>query len=1387
MSGGTKSRFGLSTEKKALLAKTMRERGINGAKSEQIIIEPRADRNRSQLSYAQERLWFIEQLFPGNPSYNIPVVIRMRGTCDVELLCKSMRTLSRRHEILWCRVANDNGQPYLDFSYPTDLSVNVVDLRIKQLELAQQEAKMLAQQEASRPFDLEQAPLWRVTLIQLTDNESWLVWTMHHIISEAWSYAILFKEMSAIYRGEILGDRKLDFGDYCNWQRKVSVVKDSHLAFWKKYLAGELPVLELPTDHPRKAVRSMKGNWEAKALSSELSQQIKKLANQQNATIFMVMLAAFKLLLHRYTGLDDIIVGSPVTRRNRSELEQMVGFFINTIAIRSDLGGNPSFIELLGRVRETSLEAFSYQDVPFEKVVEAIQPERNLNSSPIFQVAMVYQNTPIEGAWRNAFSLPGISHNMAITPSQTAKFDLTLEVEHRGTELWISMEYDTDLFEQTTVKRLLTQLECLLHAACSDPNQQLSNIPLMEQAERERILRSWNGTTAKYPADIAIHKQVELQADRRPDAVAISFSDKVLSYQELDQWANAVAKKLLECGISTGEPVALYAEQSPWLIVGMLGILKAGGAYLPIDPKYPIERQKFILGDAGATLLVMPDHVIHTLNVKVSIVMQSLSPEVKRCNITGVNGESLAYIMYTSGSSGKPKGVLSPHRGISRLLFNTNYVTLGEDDVIPQLGNPAFDATTFEIWGALVHGGRVRIVPVTQVLDPTLFKSELIDSGATLLFITTALFNQVAAVKPDAFATLKQVFVGGEALDPQAIRKVLVKGPGELCNIYGPTEITTFATWHVINEAHCKHSIPIGRPINNTSTYVLDAYQQPVPVGMPGELYIGGPGVAKGYLNRSTLTEQHFIQDPFNSEGYLYRTGDQVKWFVDGTLDFIGRIDSQIKLRGFRIELGEIEFLLAQHKGVSENVVTVIKNTTDSQLVAYVVGQNLNVAELKEYLARQLPPYMVPATCVVLDSMPINANGKIDHGALPGPDFLDVVNYIAPRNNIEKKLVEIWCEVLGLERIGVYDDFFDIGGHSLKAVQVFRQIGEHFGEDLPLALLFRKSTIASLAERLRLGESDSKQGLTECTPMYPATSMRFGPLKIGKPLMAAAFDPVVPIQRNGNKTPLFCVHGAGGNVLNFKNIADGLDKDQPFFGIQAIGVDGVREPLMSIQDMAGQYVVAIKRWQNEGPYRLGGYSGGGVIAFEMAQQLRSQNEDVELLFMLDVDAGPEKPEKFDVKSKRRLSQFRSIGFRWIVERMRSRLAWYYNRANLACASYIKIVGLPYPLTLRERLLNECFSQARYHYTLRKLANVFVVVFQAEDGTIVDTKDETLGWKQVVGGDVKVYSVPGDHGSLMIHPNVDLLTGKLTECLNNLAPVATEVATDCTISADLLNH
>jgi amino acid adenylation domain-containing protein len=1030
------------------------------------------------LSLTQRRLWFLEQMDPGSPVYNISAATRLTGPVDIAVLERSLNEIVRRHAVFRTSFLRMDGEPVQAVSSLLQLVMDFVDLQHLPENDRQAEAMSLAGKEAQRPFDLAQAPLLRVGLLRLTPDDHVLLVTMHHMIADGWSLEILYRELSRIYAAfsrngrSPLDDLPIQYVDFAYWQYQwlQGAVLDLHLSYWKRQLKGAPTVLELPTDRPRPAIARFGGATQRLLLSESLMAPLEAMSRERGATPFMTLLAAFATLLYRYTGQDDLVLGALVANRNRAEVEPLIGYFASPLPLRVQLSGNPTMTELLARVRETALGAYEHEELPFERLVDELAPERSLSRNPLFQVAFSMQKSAA-----TSLSLPGVVASPLAIDRGTSKFDLTLHLIEGGGGTRATIEYNTDLFDAATIERMLGHYHMLLQGIIANPNRRISEFPILTDMEEQQIICRWNDSARDYSEDPCIHQLIEAQVEKSPDAIAVVFEKTQLTYSELNRRANQLAQYLRRSGVGAEDAVAICVERSLELMVAVLAVLKAGAAYVPLDPAYPRERLSFMLADSRALVLLTQDNPIpgteHANVVCLHREWQTFVAEPEDNLHSGVSADNPAYVIYTSGSTGKPKGVQITHRGLRNVFGSMREQPgMSDRDVFLAVATLSFDIAALELILPLTTGARVVIASREVTTDGAQLKKLLSQSGATIMQATPATWRLLVDAGWSGESDLR-LQCGGEALSRELARQLVGKS-SSLWNLYGPTETTIYSTaGRVLPE---DAPVSIGRPIANTQIYLLDSRLAPVPVGIPAELYIGGDGLARGYVNQPDLTADKFIPNPFSREGgeRLYRTGDIARYLPDGRIECLGRSDHQVKIRGFRIELGEVEAALAQYPEVRGAVVTAIESGGDKRLVAYVVPTNeksVSIESLRRFLKAKLPDYMVPAVFSFLEAFPLTANGKIDRKALPPPDQSrpDLNGaFVAPRTATEKLLAKSWAEVLRLDRVGVHDNFFELGGHSLSAMELISKISAAMNRFLCLKLLFMHPTIAELATAL---------------------------------------------------------------------------------------------------------------------------------------------------------------------------------------------------------------------------------------------------------------------------------------------------------------------------------
>ena len=1021
------------------------------------------------LSFAQQRLWFLEQWAQGSAAYHIPLVLYLEGVLDVGRLEESLNAVTARHEALRTSIGAESGEPSQTVAPAVAVALNPETVG------SEEHARRIADEEAQCPFDLSRAPLFRARLLRLTERTHWLLLTMHHLISDGWSVSVFVRDLAAAYEGRQLEPLMLQYGDFAYWQRQwlQGPVLGEQLGYWRRQLA-ELTPLELATDHMRPPVASQVGSAIGLRIDAALLKRLKLLAQQEAGTTFMVLLAAVVALLGRYTGQDDIAVGTPIANRNRVDLERLIGVFVNTLVLRTRVSPRATFRDLVKEVRQVTLEAYAHQDLPFERLVEDLQPQRDLSRNPLVQVAVQLQNMPEATA-----QMGGIEIRPGANTTVYTRFDLEVHFADGTDGIDGRLQYRTDLWSGQTMQRFADHFHRLLAAALRDPDEVVAELPLLGDQEREQMLLEWNTTAALLPAAQSVQELFEEQVQQHPDRPAVISGNECWSYEQLNAKANQLAHYLRDRGVGRDIPVVVCLERSAELILAVIAVLKAGGAYVPLDPTYPLRRLRWLLADSGGGVVLTRSEWRETVGDSAVCLDTDWSQiaSARTENPTDrVSGHDLAYVVYTSGSTGEPKGVAVHHRGLMNLVaWHQREYEVGPDDRATQLASPAFDAMGWEIWPYLTAGASVHVVPEEIRIEPRRLMAWMAEHGITLSFLPTPLAE--AALEegvPDGLS-LRALLTGGDRL-----HRSWSGLPFRLTNQYGPTESSVVATWCEVDDT--SGPPPIGKPISNTRVYVLDCNGEPVPVGVGGELHIGGDGLARGYWQRPDLTAERFIRNPIDPVGILYRTGDRVRWRSDGQLEFLGRIDQQVKIRGFRVELGEIEAILGQHPGVRQ-AVTIVREDNPAQLrlVAYVVGEG-DDAVLRDYLRDRLPDYMVPSAFVFLPALPLTSNGKLDRSALPAPTLSSPIEYVGARTPVEETVMQIWTELLGVDRISVDDNFFDLGGHSLMATRVISRVRQSLGVELPVRVLFESPTIAKLAQRINIARRKESVAAPDLAP-----------------------------------------------------------------------------------------------------------------------------------------------------------------------------------------------------------------------------------------------------------------------------------------------------------------
>ncbi len=1081
---------GISERKSEIISLLKQINMQQQANKEPIPSIPRDCEHELPLSFSQQSMWFFDKFTKGNPVFNICNAVHMQGILHKDKFVKALNQLIARHESLRTTFTNIDGKPVQMIH--TAFSVDIPEIDIRHVAKADVEnhLKIVIKEEARRIFNLEKGPLFRFCLFVLGENEYVFSMTIHHIIADAWSNAIFIGEFFKLYEAYIneenlsLPELKIQYADYACWERKrfEEEMPEELLDYWRKQLANPT-TLQLPTDFPRAKSKDYEGGYETLIVPPNICQKLQAICKNEGTTLFMIILSAFQTLLYRYSGQTDIFMGTVVANRNRKDVEDLVGFFMNTLVLRTSFEGDPTFIDVLQRVKKMTLDAYTYQELPFDKMLEEIKPERDVSMTPLFQVMFILQNTQ-----KVELELPGLKMHQLEAQSGMSPFDLRLQLTEVDDGLKGGFEYSTALFKPSTIKRISEHLLSILEYVVNFPEVNVSDIPIMTKQEKSQILNEFNSTAADYSKDKVIYQLFEEQAQKNANSVAVIFEDKQLTYKELNEKTNQLARFLREKGVDQGSIVGIMLERSLEMIIGIMAIEKAMGAYLPIDPHYPIDRINYILEDSGTTLLLTNKKFdsIETEKQIEKIYLEDESLYKGDCSnlLYKADSDSIAYVIYTSGSTGKPKGTMIEHHSlINRLEWMQKKYSIDENDTILQKTTFTFDVSVWEMFWWSIQGAKVCFLEPGAEKDPGMIVRAIEKNNVTVMhFVPSMLTSFLEHLKDtgeaERISCLRQVFASGEALTPTQVglfNSLLKTNGTKLANLYGPTEATIDVSYFDCIEEDCVNSVPIGKPIDNIQLYVMDKKMQLQPIGVPGELCIAGVGLAKGYLNRPDLTSEKFIENPFSEGKKLYRTGDLVKWREDGNIEYLGRLDFQVKIRGLRIELGEIENAILLHPGIKECIVNAWeKQPGDLHLVSYIVcekGTNIESAELQGFLSKTLPDYMVPRIFVFMDTMPLSANGKADRKALPKPVLEKKAEYVAPRNDIESIITDIWKEELGLNTVGVNDNFFEVGGHSLLLTKVHSRLNKQFQRELSLIELFTHSTISSLAKYIA-GDSD---------------------------------------------------------------------------------------------------------------------------------------------------------------------------------------------------------------------------------------------------------------------------------------------------------------------------
>ena len=1350
-------------DKKALLEKVLKKRMLKAQQS-------------FPMSKGQESLWYVNQSDPTTAAYNVASTVTIHSVVDYSLLERAVNTCIQRHSSLSTSYGLEGGKSkqYIQ----TDVSIKLILNDVA--GFTENEIKDKIESDYKKPFDLSKSPIIRASIYHLSETECIFMLVVHHIGFDASSLWTVMEDMGGIYqalekkRSISLVPVAASYRDFTQHQANflASNEAEKNKNYWLKKLSGELSPLTLDISSPRPAVQSYKGKSKFFELPKSLSQKINELAKKQGVTAYTVLLAAYYTLLYRHSNQKDICVVSPTSGRNQSQFMKTVGYFVNPVIMRAELSNNPIFIDFINSVNETVLEGIAHQEYPFSSLIEALNPARDSSYSPLSQVSFVFQKTSDEGfsnAWIPGQKGPiidwaGLQISQYPLNQQEGQFELELEIVDVQGAFHGILKYNTDLFEEDKIKMLIGNFTTLLTSIAANPKTDIARLNIMTELEIEQQ-QVWNKTSETYPAADSLHQLFERQVDKNPSAIALTFANINLSYQQLNARSNQLAHYLLEQGVQLESKVAICMDRSIEMVVSLLAVIKAGGVYVPVDPNYPAARVEFLLQDTNSKLLLSQQHLLEQLPVVdaniISLDQLDLSAYADVNPNIAVTKENLAYMIYTSGSTGNPKGTMNTHAGISnRLLWMQAEYMLGSDDSILQKTPFSFDVSVWEFFWPLISGARL-VVAIPEGHKDTDYLINTIQQEAISVMHFVPSMLSVFLSHPDTSkcSSLKRVICSGEALSFELQQRFFNCLPRELHNLYGPTEAAIDVTYWKCNQGYRSNIVPIGKPIANIEIFVLDEFMQQVPVGVNGELHISGIGLARGYYNRQELTKEKFIANPYSDDmnSRLYKTGDLVRFLADGNIEYLQRIDNQIKLRGFRIELGEVEAMISRAPGINETVVVMRKGATgDEYLVAYVTltDKNLSAAEILGYSKEVLPAHCVPSAIVILKEIPLTPNGKINHKGLPEHSFnLQGQNEVVPpRTPLERQLLTLWKELLALDNISITDNFFSLGGHSLLAVRLMASIESQLGQKLPLSALIQSPTIKSLA---KLIDSDSVDN----------------------------WKSLVPIQEKGNKTPFFFIPGGGGNVLYFYALAEQLGKQQPFFGMQAQGLDGLTPALESVAEIAEKTIKEIKTVQAEGPYIIGGHCVGALVAHEICQQLIAGGDAIEKLFVLDAPA-PCSFEKKDMVLE---------NHQWIcilintIEQMLNR-ELLIDTEHLRCSSNeqqlrilkqklaeANIVPENAPVTQIKGLLEVFKSNASLHYTPpSKLYPLNIVLLRAEeinehyDYSCHDDNDcisnSTLGWGRY--GDVETCMVDGNHITMLSANHSNQLAERINQTLLN---------------------
>jgi amino acid adenylation domain-containing protein len=1303
---------------------------------------------------SQKEIWLAVQMsIQANLACMLSQSLRLKGQLNLAVLQQAFQQLVIRHESLRMTFSGDGSTILIAKSI--DLPFSVIDLAGLDSDNQDQKVAEHTKQSTNQLFNLQHGSLFSLKILKLDERDHLVIFTVHHIICDGWSFGIIMSEIAELYSALSKGiEHNLEQPEYFSEyafleQNKIDSLKTAKTEkYWLQKFTKLPPVIDLPTDYQRPLVRTFNSACENYVLPTSLVAELKQLGIKNGCSLTTTLLVAFEVFLSKLTGQTELVVGVPTSGQTTTGKYNLVGHCVNFLPIYSNVRTDIKFSEYLKARNSAILDDYDHQEFTFGSLLQKLSVPRDASRIPLITAVF---NIDLDSGSQNNFDRLKVETSLNRGSFSTFEFFLNGASASNG-QIDLDCQYNTNLFNGDTIQRRLSEFASLLTHIVEQESQPICQLSLLSTAAAQQLLVEWNQTQVAYPKDQCIHQLFEEQVAINGEAIALIFQQEQLTYAELNQRANHLANYLISIGVKPDELVGIAIERSIETIVGILGILKAGAAYLPIDLAYPSERVAFMLENADVSVLLtkqdlvekLPPHQLQILCLdtdwpKISAVSFINPPNSAR-------PDNLAYVMYTSGSTGLPKGVCVPHQGVVRLVKSAQYTDFDNKQVFLQLAPISFDAATFEIWGSLLNGAKLVLFPSDK---PSLTELGQIirQQQITTLWLTAGLFHLMVDERLEDLRPIQNLIAGGDTLSLPHVQKVLSTLNCRLVNGYGPTENTTFTCCHLISADSLSTSVPIGRPIANTQIYILDALLQPVPIGIPGELYIGGDGLARGYLKLPELTAEKFIPNPFAGSTKLYKTGDLTRYLPNGDIEFLGRIDSQVKIRGFRLELGEIEAALIQHPGLREVVVIDREDRPgDKRLVAYqVTAQSINSPteqELRTFLRLKLPDYMIPSAFVTVDNLPLTLNGKVDRRALPIPEYQrqDSINEqpIAPRDDIEVQLTAIWQRLLGVKNISIQDNFFEIGGHSLIAVRLFAEIEQIWGQSLPLATLFQQQTIEELAGVLRQKE------------------------------WTAPWSSLVLIQTGEEKPPLFCVHPVGGNILEYYTLANYLGQDRPIYGLQSQGLDGKQQPLPSIEDMAKHYIQEIQTVQPHGPYFLTGYSFGGLVAFEMAQQLRAVGEEIGLLALLDSSAPnlPNLRPSFTQSLGIHIGNLYQLTFKEQSSYVLDRIAYRFNskdQEDFLATSLYKLEDLT------PQLLNvlNCNIQAGENYTARKYSGR-IVLFRCQVQDLEHYLHPEFGWPDLVDGRVDIHPIPGPHFRMLKEPRIQFLAAELKLCIQQIS-------------------